>query len=111
MIISRIKFVFLFLVFAFAFISGTVFLLDQPAESLLGTESQIGWKSAASTILSPIKIVLMGPLLPFIEFLHQDPDTPPPFFLAMFVFYWSILASILHHLLGKNRNNYEQNKS
>jgi hypothetical protein len=99
--ISRIKFVFLFLVFAFAFLFFTTSLLDQPPESMLGSESQVGWKSAISTILSPIKIILIGPLLPFINFLHQDPDTPPPFFLVGFAFYWTILALIIHYLLGK----------
>jgi len=98
---SRIKFVFLFLIFAFAFLFITTSLLDQPPEAFLGSESQIGWKSTVSTILSPIKIILIGPLLPFINFLHQDPDTPPPFFLAGFAFYWTILALLLHYLLGK----------
>jgi len=101
--IPRIKFVFFFLVFAFAFLFGTDLLLDQPHESLLGSESQVGWKSAISTILSPIKIILIGPLLPFINFLHKDPDTPPPFFLAGFSFYWTILALILHYFLSKRK--------
>jgi hypothetical protein len=99
--ISRIKFVFLFLVFAFAFLLGTTLVLNQPPESLLGSESQTVGKSVVSTILSPIKIVLIGPLLPFIKFLHQDPDTPPPFFLFGFAFYWTILGLILHYLLSK----------
>jgi hypothetical protein len=99
--ISRIKFVLLFLIFAFAFLLGTALLLNQPPESLLGSESQEGWKSAVSTILSPLKIILMGPLLPFIKFLHRDPDTPPPFFLAGFAFYWTILALVLYYLLNK----------
>ena len=98
---SRIKFVFLFLVFAFAFLFGTTALLDQPPESFLGSESQLPWKSTVSTILSPIKIILIGPLLPFIKFLHQDPDTPPPFFLVGFAFYWTILALIIYYLLSK----------
>jgi len=99
--ISRIKFVLLFLIFAFAFLFGTNLLLDQPPESFLGSESQVAWKSAVSTILSPVKIILIGPLLPFIKFLHQDPDTPPPFFLAGFAFYWIILALVLHYLFDK----------
>ncbi|MGV3587249.1 MAG: hypothetical protein ACO1OF_09625 [Adhaeribacter sp.] len=98
---SRIKFVFLFLLLAFAFLFGTTSLLDLPPESFLGTESQAGWQAAVSTILSPIKIILIGPLLPFIKFLHQDPDTPPPFFLVGFAFYWTILALMLHYFLGK----------
>jgi uncharacterized metal-binding protein len=103
--ISRIKFVILFLIFAFAFLFGTILLLDQSPESLLGSKSQVAWKSTVSTILSPIKIILIGPLLPFIKFLHQDPDTPPPFFLAGFAFYWTILALILHYLLGKLKHS------
>jgi len=99
--ISRIKFVFVFLIFASAFLFVTTLLLDQPPESLFGTKSQVAWKSTVSTILSPVKIILMGPLLPFIKFLHKDPDTPPPFFLAGFAIYWTILALILHYLLSK----------
>ena len=99
--IPRIKFVVLFLISAFAFLFGTTLLLDQPPESFLGSESQVAWKAAISTILSPVKIILIGPLLPFIQFLRQDPDTPPPFFLAGFAIYWTILALILHYLFSK----------
>jgi hypothetical protein len=98
---SRIKFVVLFLIFSFAFLFATTLLLDQPPESLLGSESQGAWKSAISTILSPIKVILIGPLLSFINFLHQDPDTPPPFFLAGFAIYWTILSLFIHYLLSK----------
>src|SRR5687768_8264857 len=101
MTISKLKFVFLFLIFAFAFLFGTDLLLNQPAESFLGSASQEAWKSVVSSILSPIKIILIGPLLPFIKFLNQDPDTPPPFFLVGFAFYWTILALTLHYLLSK----------
>jgi hypothetical protein len=99
--ISRIKFVSFFLVFAFAFLFGSTLILDQRPESFLGSESQVAWKSTVSTVLSPIKIILIGPLLPFIKFLHQDPDTPPPFFLIGFAFYWMIFALVLHYLFGK----------
>ena len=102
--ISRTKFVFLFLIFAFAFLFGTDLLLDQPPQSFVGTESQAAWKSTVSTILSPIKIILIGPLLPFIRFLHQDPDTPPPFFLMGFALYWTILALALHYLLSRRKH-------
>jgi hypothetical protein len=98
---SRTKFVFLFLLFAFAFLFGTTTVLDQPTESLAGSTSQVNWKSTVSTALSPIKTILIGPLLPFIKFLHQDPDTPPPFFLAGFAFYWTILAIIFYYFLNK----------
>jgi fatty acid desaturase len=99
--ISRTAFVILFLMFGFAFIFGTTSILNQAPEAFLGSKTQAAWQSVASTILSPIKIVLIGPLLPFINLLHKDPDTPPPFFLAMFAFYWAILAAILHHFLSK----------
>src|SRR5262245_9192713 len=102
--ISTTTFVLLFLIFAFAFIFGTTGILNLPPESFLGSEAQGGWRSAVSTIVSPIKIVLLGPLLPFIRILHKDPDTPPPFFLAMFAFYWSILAVVLHYFLRKIRH-------
>jgi hypothetical protein len=98
---SRTKFVFLFLIFAFAFLFGTTSLLDQPTESLAGSASQVTWKSTVSTVLSPVKTILIGPLLPFIKFMHQDPDTPPPFFLAGFAFYWTILAIIIYYFLSK----------
>lgn len=98
---SRTRFVFFFLIFAFAFLFSTTLFLDQPPESLLGSGSQVAWKSVVSAIVSPIKVILIGPLLPFIKFLRQDPDTPPPFFLVGFAFYWSILAIILHYLLSK----------
>ena len=103
--LSRTQFVILFLVFGFAFVFGTILILNQPPLSFLGSESQGAWKSAVSTVLSPIKIVLMGPLLPALKVLHRDPDTPPPFFIVVFAFYWSVLALVLHHLLRKIRHS------
>jgi hypothetical protein len=102
--ISRTAFVLLFLTFAFAFVFSTILILNQPPLSFLGSESQGTWKSAVSTILSPIKIVLMGPLLPALKILHGDPDTPPPFFIVLFASYWSVLAVVLHYFLSKIRN-------
>lgn len=98
---SRIKFVFFFLAFAFAFLFFTSLVLNQPPDAFVGSASQAGWQAVVSTILSPIKVILIGPLLPFIQFLRQDPDTPPPFFLAGFAFYWTILAWVIHFLWGK----------
>lgn len=107
--ISRIKFVIFFLisVFAFMFISNVLFgtdvrLLPPSGESLLGTESQVAWKNVGTKILLPIKIVLMGPMLSFDEFLRDDP--PPPFVAIIFAFYWSILALVIHYLLGKTKH-------
>jgi len=106
--ISRTKFVILFLVFGFAFqfisnslLGPDVRLFPAHGESFLGTGSPIAWKSIVSIILLPVKIVLMGPLLPFIAFLRQEPDTPPPFFLIGFAIYWTILALTVHYLISK----------
>ena len=99
--ITRIKFVSAFLVLAFGFLFFSTGVLEQAPEAFWGSDSQLGWQSAISSILSPIKVILIGPMLPFIKFLQQDPDTPPPFFLIGFAFYWTILASLIHFLLGK----------
>lgn len=102
--ITRIKFVSIFLVLAFAFLFFSTGVLEQAPEAFSGSGSQLGWQSAVSTILSPIKVILIGPMLPFIQFLQQDPDTPPPFFLIGFAFYWIVLASLLHFLLRKMKH-------
>jgi hypothetical protein len=112
--ISRKKFVILFIILGFAFLFITTSLLGstgprgfpQPPDSVLrtGGDSGVAWKSAVATIILPIKIVLIGPLaLPQINFLKEDP--PPPFVAAVFALYWSILALIIHYLLGKIRHS------
>ncbi|MEK7184575.1 MAG: hypothetical protein AAB683_00360, partial [Patescibacteria group bacterium] len=61
--------------------------------------------STLSTIILPIKIVLIGPLaLPQINFLKDDP--PPPFIGIYLIFYWSILASIIYYLVDRIKGNY-----
>ena len=40
-----------------------------------------------------------------IQFLRKDPDTPPPFFLAMFAFYWAILAAVVHFFLNNIKHH------
>jgi hypothetical protein len=102
--ISRKKFVSFFLIsgFTFLFIFNLIFrsvvkLIPQSGESFLGTESLIGWKSTVSTILYPIKIVLVGPMLPLVNL----PDPPPPFLVIGFAFYWTILALGIYYLIGK----------
>lgn len=108
--ISRKKFVIFFIILGFAFLFITTSLLGstglggfpQPPDSLLktGSDSPIAWKSAVSTIILPIKIVLIGPLaLPSVNFLKDDP--PPPFIAIYFIFYWTILALIIHYFLGR----------
>ncbi|MDR6945085.1 hypothetical protein [Mucilaginibacter pocheonensis] len=63
--------------------------------------------SVTGIILAPFKLILMGPLVPFINFLHQDPDTPPPFFLAGFAFYWTLLGLGLYYILTKLKKRHE----
>jgi len=107
--ISRTKFVFYFVIsaFAFQFISNSLFgpevrLFPGNGESFLGVESQIAWKNIGNMILFPVKIILIGPMLPFVNFLKEDP--PPPFFVAGFAFYWTVLACALHYFLGKMKH-------
>ena len=94
---TRKKFVLVFLAFGYAFDFATRFLLSQPPEALGASPDQQAWQRLASTILSPIKVVLVGP----INWLQQDPDPPPPFRLILFAAYWSILALGIHHLLSR----------
>ncbi|MFA5889202.1 MAG: hypothetical protein WCW47_00030 [Candidatus Paceibacterota bacterium] len=105
--ISRKKFVTLFIISGFAFLFITTSLLGTTGprgfpkypDSFLGTASPTLWKNTVSTIILPVKIVLIGPLLLSNDFLRDDP--PPPFIGIYLIFYWLILASILHYLLGK----------
>lgn len=108
--ISKTKFVILFLIFGFAFqfisnslLGSEIALFPPREESFLGTESMVGWKNTATTALLPVRIVMVGPLIPFINLLRQEPDTPPLFFLIGFILYWSLLALVIYYLLGKIR--------
>ena len=67
---SRIRFVFFFLAFAFIFLFFTTAILNQLPDAFLGSASQAGWQAVLSILLSPIKVILIGPLLPFIQFLR-----------------------------------------
>lgn len=112
MVISRTKFVALFIIAGFAFLFITTTLLGstgprgfpkQP-DSLLktGAESEIAWKRTTSAIILPIKVILIGPLsLPQINLLKEDP--PPPFIGIYLIFYWTILALLIHYLLSKRK--------
>ena len=102
--ISRKKFVYIFLISGFSFlfiynviIRSVVKVIPENGESFLGTESLSGWKSIISTILYPVKIVLVGPVLPLINL----PDPPPPFLVIGLAFYWTILALAIYYLIGK----------
>lgn len=107
---SKKKFVVSFLIFGFVFLFVTTTLLGstgsrgfpKPPDSILttGSDSPIAWKRTVSTMILPIKVVLIGPLaLPQVTFLKEDP--PPPFIGIYFVFYWSLLVLCFHYFLGK----------
>src|SRR5258706_14844238 len=102
--ISRTKFLILFLVsaFAFQFISNSLLgsevrLFPVNGEWFPGTWSPIAWKSTVSTILYPIKMVLIRPLSP----LFKEPDPAPPILALAFALYWTAMALVLHYLLSK----------
>ena len=102
--ISGTKFVIFFLVsaFAFQFISNSLLgpevrLFPVNGEWFPGTGSPIAWKRTVSTILYPIKFVLIGPL----SFLGKDPDPVPPVLLLAVAFYWTAMALVLYYLLSK----------
>lgn len=101
---SRKKFVSLFLLggFAFLFICNVVFqsvvqLLPESGASFLGTGSLVGWKHTLSVILYPIKMVLVGPMVPMLNL----PDPPPPFLVIGFAVYWTLLALVIYYLIDK----------
>lgn len=104
---SRTKFVILFLIsgFAFQFISNSLLGSEArlfPARGVSpGNRSPIAWKSAVSTLLLPIKVVLIGPLLPPAEL----PDLSPLFLVIAFVLCWTILALFIHYLLGRRKRS------
>ena len=106
--ISRTKFVIIFLVSAFAFITVTNLLL-QPVNGdwFAGTGSPIAWKRTVATIIYPVKVVLVGPLAP----IFNDPDPAPPIRALACALYWTAIALVLHFLISKifARKTYEQN--
>ena len=109
---SRSKFVVIFLACGFAYGIATRLILNQMPMSLLGSNygsvHQAPWQITASTLLSPIKFVLMGPLLPLFNWmLSQDGDPPPPMIAILYAFYWIPLALILHYILSNYRRNRE----
>jgi hypothetical protein len=102
--VSRTKFVIIFLVsaFVFQFISNSVLgsevrLFPLNGDPYPGVGSPIAWKNILAAIIYPIKIVLLGPLLP----LFKLPDPPPPFLLLPTALYWTAIAFVLHYLLSK----------
>ncbi len=97
--LTRKKFVLLFLAGGYGLHFACKFLLDQSPDALWASPDQEAWQRHVSTILSPIKVVLMGP----VNWLLQDPDPPPPFRMILFAAYWSLLALGIHYLLSRRR--------
>jgi hypothetical protein len=96
---SRKKFVLLFLACGFALHFATRILLNQAPDALWAAANQQAWQRSISTILSPIRVVLVGP----VSWLMQDPDPPPPFRIILFAAYWSLLALGIHYLLSRRK--------
>jgi hypothetical protein len=99
MSVTRKKFVLLFLASGFALDFATRFLLNQEPDALWASPDQAGWQRVGTTILSPLRVVLVGP----ISWLQQDPDPPPPFRLILLAAYWSLLALGIHYLISRRR--------
>lgn len=96
--IKRSRFVIIFLISAFAFYFITNLLLEPVnGDWFAGTDSPIAWKRTLSTIIYPLKIVLIGPLAP----IFNDPDGPPPIRVLACAVYWTVLALVLHFILQK----------
>ena len=98
------KFAVFFIISGFAFlfiynviIRSVVRLIPENGDTFLRSESLTGWKSILSTILYPVKVVLVGPILPLLNL----PDPPPPFLVLGFAFYWTLLALFIYHIAGK----------
>lgn len=94
--------IFLISGFVFQFISNSLLvsevrLFPVNGEYFPGAGSPIVWKSIVSTILYPVKVVLLGPLLSLFEL----PDPPPPLLVIAFALYWTLLALMLYYLLDK----------
>ncbi|NBA84507.1 hypothetical protein GVN16_01975 [Emticicia sp. CRIBPO] len=94
--------IFLISGFVFQFISNSLLgsevrLFPVNGEYFPGAGSPIAWKSIVSTILYPVKIVLLGPLLSLFEL----PDPPPPLLVIAFALYWTLLALMHYFLLDK----------
>jgi len=90
--------------FLFVIFRSDVGLIPESGESFLGTDSLIGWKTTVSTILYPIKIVLVGPMFPLINL----PDPPPPFLVVGFALYWTILALVIYYVISKIKRSQQK---
>ena len=107
--VSRTKFVGLCLVSAHVYMLSARLILNQMPASLYGSDfasvPQAAWQSAVSLLLSPIKLILMGPLRPLFSWmLNQDGDPPPPMLFLMYTVYWTILALVLYYFLSNRKH-------
>jgi hypothetical protein len=57
-----------------------------------GEKSPVEWKATMSSVIHPVKFVLVEPL----TFLAQDPDGAPPVVLFFFALYWTAMAVALY---------------
>lgn len=98
--ISLKKFVIIFLVAATLFQFGTNSILG-PEPGLFpgdanwypGENSPVAWKRAFSSIVHPVKFILVEPL----GFLAQEPDGAPPVILFCYLLYWTTMALVLYY--------------
>lgn len=60
-----------------------------------GERSPVAWKATMSSIIYPVKFVLVEPL----TFLAQDRDGAPPVILFFFALYWTAMALILYYVI------------
>lgn len=104
MAISRKRFVLIFLASAFVFqfvsnslLGPTVGLFPKNGVWYQGVGSPVAWQRTATSIIYPIKYVLIEPL----SFLGQDPDPVPPILLVAFATYWTVIALVLYFVLRK----------
>lgn len=100
--ISRKKFVIIFLIlsFTFQFVTNSVLgpkIKFYPIDGnwYPGANSPIAWKSTVSTIIYPIKFILVEPL----TFLAQERDSAPPVILFFFTLYWTAMALVIYYLI------------
>ena len=105
--LTRKKFVLRFLGCGYALDFVAKFLLDQPHDALGAVPSQAPWQQHISTILSPLRLVLVGPVV----WLQQDPDPPPPFRVILLAIYWTLLALVAHSLLNSRTRKRAQTSS
>jgi hypothetical protein len=95
--LTRKKFVLRFFGFGYALDFVARFVLNQAPEQLWASPSQEAWQRYASTLLSPLRVALVGP----VAWLQQDPDPPPPFRFILLTAYWSALALGTYQLLSR----------